>query len=107
MSPQTCGGGGVANVCGSGSAAHVVDLNWMAPTMYTDGTPYPMSQLGGYRVYYGLASHMYGPPIDIGNMTMHSVGGLANATTFFFAVTDYDIQGAESGYSNEIMVTTP
>ncbi len=57
--------------------------------------------LAGYNLYYGTASHSYGTPIDVGNVTIHTVTGL-QAGTYYFAVTAYDSSGYESGYSNEV-----
>jgi len=73
--------------------------------------------LDGYKVYYGLESRYPAnpdpyngtaategdSPIDIGNVTQFTVHGLSDGVTYFFAVTAYDIDSLESGYSNEEM----
>jgi hypothetical protein len=103
----TCGGSGVANVCGGGNSSHIVTLKWNAPTTDTSGNPIGPGYIAGYRVYFGVASHSYGPPIDIGNAVTHDVAGLTNGQTYFFAVTAYDTSNNESGYSNEATVPIP
>ena len=60
--------------------------------------------LAGYKVYYGTASHSYGPPIVVGKQTTYTVTGLGIGT-YFFAVTAYDTSGNESGFSNEVSKT--
>lgn len=57
--------------------------------------------LTGYKVYYGTAPRTYGSPINVGNITSHTVTGLAAGRTFFFAVTAYNSLSLESDYSEE------
>ncbi len=66
------------------------------------------SDLAGYRVYFGTASRAYGPSINVGKTTSHTLTGLANQT-YFFAVTAYDTAGNESSFSAEVTktLTTP
>ena len=71
--------------------------------------------LNGYMVYYKQVSS--GPPyngtgategdspIDVGNMTEFTLHGLTDGATYFFAVTAYDTEDLESGYSNEVSTT--
>jgi hypothetical protein len=61
--------------------------------------------LGGYKLYYGTASQAYTQVIDVGKNTQVTVSNLSQGTTYFFAVTAYNLQGAESDYSNEIQNT--
>jgi hypothetical protein len=55
----------------------------------------------GYKVYYGNATGTYGTPITIGYVTTYTVTGLPPGT-YFFAVTAFDAEGNESGFSNEV-----
>jgi hypothetical protein len=61
--------------------------------------------LGGYKLYYGTASEAYTQVIDVGKNTQVTVSNLSQGVTYFFAVTAYNLQGAESDYSNEIQNT--
>ncbi len=59
--------------------------------------------LAGYRVYYGTSPGSYGPPVDVGNVTSHTLTGLADCTTWYVAVKAYDTTGNESvNFSNEV-----
>ncbi len=74
-------------------------LTWDPPTTNADGTP--LTDLAGYKVYYGTESGNYSQSIDVGNVTTYTVSGLTNGQTYYFAVTAYDTSGNESDYSNE------
>lgn len=79
-----------------------------APAMAADVTlqwdPNSETDLAGYKIYYGTASGVYGPPIVVGVQTTFTVAGLPPGT-YFFAVTAYNASGLESGYSNEVSKT--
>lgn len=69
--------------------------------------------LAGYKLYYktdtsgppynGTGATEGDSPIDVGNLTEFSVHSLTDGITYFFVVTAYDIEGLESGYSNEVV----
>ena len=59
-------------------------LSWDPPTTNADGSQ--LTDLGGYKVYYGTASGNYGSVIDAGNVLTYTVTGLSNGT-FYFAAT--------------------
>ncbi len=82
----------------TGSA--IVSLS--APTRNADGTP--LTDLAGYRVYYGTSSGNYSKMIDIGNVLTYTINNLVSGT-YYFAVTAYDSQNLESSYSNEVSGT--
>jgi hypothetical protein len=58
--------------------------------------------LEGYVVYYGTSSRNYQYNIDIGDETSCTISNLKSGKKYYFAVTAYDIEGAESWYSEEI-----
>ncbi|HJR71886.1 MAG TPA: putative Ig domain-containing protein [Gammaproteobacteria bacterium] len=78
----------------SGSAT----LSWNAPTTNTDGSP--LSDLAGYKVYWGTAQGSYSnsQTVNVGIQT-YVVDSLTPAT-WYFVVTARDSDGNESGYSN-------
>lgn len=80
------------------AAAGSLNLSW-SPNTETD--------LAGYKVYYGTATKTYGLPIDVGKVTTYTVTGLTDQTTYYFAVTAYDLAGNESGFSTEAFGTVP
>jgi hypothetical protein len=73
--------------------AEQVSLAWDANTE---------PDLGGYKLYYGTAAQAYSQVINVGKNTQVTVSNLSQGVTYFFAVTAYNLQGAESEYSNEI-----
>jgi hypothetical protein len=77
-------------------------LSWDAPTTNADGTP--LTDLAGYKVYYGTPSRNYSQNIDVGNVTTYTVDNLTEGLTYYFAVTAYDTGGNESGFSNEAIL---
>jgi hypothetical protein len=64
--------------------------------------PSTLTNLGGYKVYIGTASGVYGTPITVGNVTSYLVANLGIGSTYYFAVTNYNTSGIESGFSNEV-----
>lgn len=96
VAPDTGGGGGG----GGGSATASVTLEWDAPTTRADGTD--LTDLAGYRVYYGTQTGDYSSSVDIGNATSVVIEDLTVESTYFFVVTSYDSSGNESEPSNEI-----
>ncbi len=59
-------------------------------------------ELGGYLLYYGLASRAYTSTIDVGNQTSY-VLNVDDANTYYIAVTAYNINKTlESSFSNEV-----
>jgi hypothetical protein len=77
-------------------------LAWSAPTTNTDGTP--LTDLAGYKVYYGTSSGNYTSSLDIGNVATYTVNNLSPGT-YFFSVTAYDTSRIESSFSNEVSKT--
>jgi hypothetical protein len=61
--------------------------------------------LSGYKIHWGTASGSYGSSTDVGNVTSHTLTGLADGETYFFAATAYDSFSNESSNSNEVSTT--
>jgi len=93
----------VAFVATSAQAAQV-QLAWDAPVQ-ANGTPVP--NLAGYRLSYGSQSGQYQTMIPVGLTTTYTVTNLSEGQTYYFAVKDYDSNGVESAFSNEVSVTIP
>jgi|SRR5688572_11788603 len=86
------------------SAANAVTIGWQVPTENDDGTP--LTDLAGFRLYYGNAAQNYVGTIaiDNANMSQHVVENLP-AGTYYFAVTAINAAGTESAYSTEVKTT--
>ncbi len=88
------------------STSSGVSLSWTAPSSRTDGTFLPLTELAGYRIYMGTSSDNLNPVVDLSDdtVTSYTVNNLS-AGSYYFAVSAYDTDGAESGYSEIIQVT--
>ena len=73
-------------------------LSWTPPTQNTDNST--LTDLAGYKIYYGTSSGNYGTPIIINGTGLSSflVQGLAIAD-WYFVMTAFNSSGVESGYS--------
>jgi hypothetical protein len=103
-----CGGGGGDSSSDNRDttttpAAGRVLLSWVAPSTRADGSYLPLTELDGYRIYYGTSSSNLNMLIDLNDdsITEYSVDTLPSGN-YYFSVTTYDVNGAESGFSNII-----
>lgn len=94
-----CGGGGSSSNSNGNGSSHSATLTWDPPNINIDGTP--LTDLAGYKIYYGTTSGNYTEVKDVGNVITYKVGGLQPGT-YYFAVTVYDNSRNEGGYSNEV-----
>ena len=94
------GGGGSTQTIATGS----ISMAWVAPTTYVDGTP--ITNLGGFKAYYGTASRTYTHVVDMGNVTSYTINSLPPGT-YYLAITSYDLSDSESDYSSELSTTIP
>jgi hypothetical protein len=75
-------------------SAHQVTLAW-------DSNTDP--DLAGYIAYWGTSSRNYPYLTDVGNNTTHTITGLEKGQVYYFALTAYDSDYNESGYSDEVV----
>ncbi len=101
--PSTPTSGNTSAATGS----YRVQLMWTAPSTRADGSPLPLSELSGYRIYYLLEG------TDPSNDSKVSVSGgsstslnltLTAAGAYTFAITAVDQNGLESSLSNAVSV---
>lgn len=83
------------NQVSNGSAT----LTWTPPLQNSDGTT--LTNLSGYRIYYGTAANSLTQSIDLGNvgLTSYTISNLSTAT-WYFGMTAYTSSGTESPLSN-------
>lgn len=74
------------------SSDQIIELQWSSS---------PGEFVDGYKVYWGTTSGSYNEDFDVENNTNHTITGLNNGTTYFIAVTAYDVTGNESDFSSE------
>lgn len=65
------------------------------------------TSVAGYHVYQGGVTGTYTNTVNAGNTTNTTLSGLVAGATYYFAVTDYDSNGLESPYSNEVIYQVP
>ena len=79
---------------GSGLPLGTVRLAW-------DGSS--SSNVGGYKIYYGVSSTNYAYSLDVGDQLTFALSGLEPGKVYYFGVTAYDSSRAqESGFSNQV-----
>ena len=85
------------NQVGLGSAT----LSWTPPTQNSDGSP--LTDLTGYKIYYGNESGNYQTSIQIDNpgIAIYVVEYLT-PNTYYFVLTAINSSGVESRFSNEV-----
>jgi hypothetical protein len=109
-----CGGGGSGSADISGatgeeqssqvvSGARTLWLSWRAPAERESGEALPLSELSGYRVYWGTADDPQANEIDITDpsITTYQITDIEPGT-YQVAVTAIDRTGLESSQSNAI-----
>ncbi len=69
--------------------------------------PNQESDLAGYKIHYGTASYAYQNVLDIGKKVTHTLTGLEEGKTYYFALTAYNSSGLSSGFSNEVSYSAP
>lgn len=102
-----CGGTGGGTISGDNQGTGVAVLSWGKPTINEDGST--ITGLAGYQIFYGETS-----PVTEANsqstvvldpdQISHTLSGL-NPGTYYFAVTAFNLDGYESGMSNEVSKT--
>lgn len=85
----------------------VVDkiLRWQAPTENVDGTA--LTDLAGYVIYWGTTSRSYTGSHTINSPSVTEWEATMPAGTYYFAMTAFDAENNESGYSNEVLKIIP
>lgn len=89
------------------AATGTATLSWTPPTENTDGSP--LSNLAGYRVYWGSSPGSYTESVYVANpgVTSYVVENLLSGSTYYFAITAVNEPGAESTFSNEASKAIP
>ena len=93
----SCGESVTVNQVGIGSTT----LSWTPPTQNSDGSP--LTDLAGYKIYYGNESGNYHTSIHIDNpgIAIYVVENLT-PNIYYFVLTAINSSGVESQFSNEV-----
>ncbi len=95
---------------GSGLAMVTIDLadktlRWQAPTENVDGST--LTDLAGYVIYWGTTSRNYSGSHTINSPATTQWEATMAPGTYYFAMTAFDAENNESGYSNEVLKVIP
>jgi len=86
------------------AAAGSITLSWVAPATNADGTP--VSDLAGYRVYYGNASGNYSDNVTVSSpSTLTTTISNLPANTYYVVVRAFNTVNMESQASMEVSKT--
>lgn len=80
-------------------------IRWQAPTQNEDGSP--LTDLGGYVVYWGTQSRDYTNSYTIESPSTTEWEADIAPGRYYFALTAFDGEGNESDYSNELLKVIP
>jgi hypothetical protein len=94
------------NITVTASATGSATLSWTPPTRNTDGSA--LTNLAGYRVYWGRASGNYTQSVTLNNpgLATYVVEPLSSGS-WYFATRAINSAGVESSLSNEATKTIP
>lgn len=87
------------------SAKGTVTIDWVAPVARTDGSALSLSDIAGYKVYYGKASGDYSNSLEVKDSSSQSTTVPVTSGPYYFVITCLDTLGHESIYSNEFKIT--
>jgi hypothetical protein len=106
LSPLFACSGSGGGATGGFNANTPADLSWVAPSEREDGTGLALSEIAGYRIYYGTKTGVYQNYIVINDHTVEQTQ-IADvpAGTYYVVMTAIDTEGRESDYSSEVVVT--
>jgi hypothetical protein len=91
---------------GGPAAISALGLNWVAPSEREDGTGLALSEIAGYRIYYGTTAGVYQNQIDINDHTAEQAQiAYIPVGRYYVVMTTIDTEGRESAYSSEVVVT--
>jgi len=81
-------------------------LSWVAPAARSDGTSLSLSEIEGYRIYYGTTAGAYPNSVDVtdGTATTATVTNLP-VGTYYVVMSTYDTAGVEGAKSAPVTKT--
>jgi hypothetical protein len=87
-----------------GSTVGTLDLAWTAPVTRADGSPISLSEIGGYRIHYGMTAGAYTNTVNVndGSLQATTLGGMTPGT-YHLVMTTIDTNGLASAYSPELV----
>jgi hypothetical protein len=99
------GAGGSALAMVAISVNGTMSLSWIAPSENVDGSP--LTDLSGYRVYYGEVSRNYPDMTEVSDPNTTNTSIALPSGDYYVVMTALDEEGNESAYSNEVLKVVP
>ena len=92
---------------GSGSTVttSTVTLKWSAPTTRLDNSPASLSDISGYRLYYGTSATNTPTTINISSGTTSQYTITLPTGTYYFRISALDSSGYEGALSSALQKT--
>jgi VCBS repeat-containing protein len=82
-----------------------INLSWIAPSEREDNEPILLSEISGYKIYYGTTQGNYNNSVSINEGSAVSyVFNEFSSGTYYFVITTLDTDGRESQYSSAIQI---
>lgn len=96
--------GVISNPDGSIAA---LSLNWTAPSERADNTGLSLSEIKGYRIYYGTEKGNYQNQfvVNDGSAEHAQIVNVPPSGAYYLVMTTIDMDGRESSYSSELVIT--
>jgi len=90
------------------SAIADINLSWVAPAEREDNAPISLSEIAGFKVYFGTAQGQYSNNIVIndGSAVGHTLTSMPAGDTYYVVITTLDTEGRESQFSPEVVIIT-
>ena len=108
LSLVACAGGGTSGLSDPsdpGSSGSIA-LSWVAPSEREDNTGLQLSEIEGFRIYYGTEAGVYQNQLAVNDSTAEQVQIVdVTSGTYYIVMTTVDTEGQESVYSSELVVT--
>jgi hypothetical protein len=91
-------------VSAAAPTARSVHITWQAPLTNTDGSA--LTDLKGYRIVYGTQPGVYTSsiPVNSTGLVNYTVENLQSGQKYYFSMVAVNAAGAESDYSQEVVV---
>jgi len=94
------GSSGTGGSSGSGSVTYsTVTLNWTAPTTWTDSSPLALSDISGYKLYYGSSATNTPNSVNINNSTATQYTLKLPSGSYYFRMSTLVSNGIEGPLS--------
>lgn len=106
---SACNSNGPVETTGDSDTAETtgadINLSWVAPAEREDNEPISLSEIAGYKVYYGTIQNDYPNSVNIndGSAEGYTFKGFSTGT-YYFVLTTYDTEGRESQYSPAVKI---